>query len=183
MKRNIITAFSLAIVLVSCQKNVETPIASSNTVNSSSISNIQINIPLVTFAKPSAYNKITSAKVDAIFSDSVYVSKKQAFLHGLKFDVKGTNLNFSHCSLLIDGEKQLAKGSFENNVLTIVLNKAKSLPVGNHSIQVIAKVNGAAQTFSVGLQQTNAVITNRANVMATMNGLPVYYSIVLNQVK
>lgn len=176
MKSNIMAAFALAVILISCQKNVETPISSANSL---SASNIGITVPSVTFTKPSAYNKISSAKADAIFSDSISISQTDAFLQVLKFEVNGTNLNFSNYTLLINGVKQLATISYEKNVLTIVLNKAKSLSVGNHAIEVKAKVGGAAQIFSIGLKQTNVIITNRAGIMATMKGLPIQSSIVL----
>lgn len=176
MKRNIMAAFALTVILVSCQKNIETPISSAS---SSSVSNIGITVPSVTFAKPSAYSKISTAKANAIFNDSISINQKDAFLQVLKFDVNGMSLNLSNYTLLINGVKQMATISYENNVLTVTLNKAKSLSVGNHTIEVKAKVEGAAQIFSVGLKQTNVIITNRAGIMATMKGLPLQSSIVL----
>jgi hypothetical protein len=172
MKRNIIAAITLAVALVSCQKNVDAPIAA-NDLSAASVSDAQIinPTPVATFSSAIA-SHVVSTVADIIFSDSFYVTQNQAYLQVLKFGIQGKNLRFGNYSIYLNGVRSYVTGTFENGVMTIVLNRKKPLPVGAYYLEVKAKVAGPAQVFNMYLKQGDAVITDKFGFIANIIGLP-----------
>src|SRR5690348_16901925 len=83
MKRNIIAVITFAVVLVSCQKEMDAPMNASS-LSTVSTSNVQMisPTPVVTFDSDVLSHAI-STFTDVVFSDSFYVSQNQAYLQAL----------------------------------------------------------------------------------------------------
>jgi hypothetical protein len=177
MKRNIIAVITFAVVLVSCQKNLDAPM-NTGTLSTASASDVQmINpAPVVTFGN-NVLSHAVSTFTDVIFSDSFYVSQNQAYLQVMKIDVKGIRLRFSNYSIHVNGVRSNVTGTYENGLITIVLNRRKPLPVGAYYFEVRAKVGGPAQEFKLKLQKGNALITDKYGFNANIIGLPLQASV------
>lgn len=178
MKRNILATLSLVVMLASCQKEMSAP-AVNNSAHASASNNIEMisPTPVATFSASAPDHKIKRGTADIIFSDSIYITENKAYLQVLKFDVQGNNLSFENYVVLVNAERSVVTGSYENGLLTVVLNKKKPLPIGGYNIEVKAKVKGPSQIFTLGLQQGNAIVTDHYGFIANINGLPVQSSV------
>lgn len=172
MKGNIIAVITLAVVLATCQKDTDVP------MNATSASNGQmINpTPVVTFGN-NVLSHAVSTFTDVVFSDSFYVLQNQAYFQAMKIDVKGIRLRFSNYSIYVNGVRSNVTGTYENGLITIVLNRRKPLPVGAYYFELRAKVGGPAQEFTLKLQQGNALITDKYGFNANIIGLPLEASV------
>jgi hypothetical protein len=177
MKRNIIVIISLAVVLVSCQKNIDAPI-NSNNLSSTSSSDAQIinPIPVATFSSKILAHAVSNF-ADVIFSDSVVITENDAYLQVLKFNVEGTNLSFKNYCIYVNGVRSNITGTYENGLMTIVLDRKKPLPMGSNYIELKARIFGSAQAFTLNLQKGNVVITDKNGFIVNINGLPLTSSV------
>jgi hypothetical protein len=181
MKTGIITVIALAAGLVSCQKNVEAP-RGGNSMNASSTSDAQMigPMPNATF-NPALASHVVSTVADIIFADSFYITENEAYLQVLKLNVTGINLRFGNYSIYVNGVRSYVTGTFENGLMTIVLNRKKPLPIGGYYLQVKARVAGPVQVFGLTVQPGDAMITDKYGFIANIFGLPLQATVAIKK--
>jgi hypothetical protein len=178
MKKNIIITIILPFVLAACQKHVDHP--SAGNISSVSASDMVAPATIVTFAPVAPFQTITIAARETIFSDSLSLTENEAMLEGLRLNINGKSLSFGNLALFMNGLKIPVTGSYQNNILTIILNKALLLKTGYYKMLIRSSVTCPRQIFTVRLQQKNIRITNHNyhEFNTFMYGLPLSYSII-----
>ena len=176
MKTNIIIVIALAVAVTSCQKSVDAPQSANDLTASKSDAGLISPTPVATFDAAEPVN-VRAAVANIIFADSFFVTENEAYLQAIKFNVDGKKLRFTNFSIYVNDVRSYVTGTYENGLITLVLNRKKRLPVGEYFLKVKARVGGPVQTFSLDVPQGNTIITDKCGFIANIIGLPLHSTV------